>query len=103
MKRPIIGIEADVDVNDKGRRFAKVYEAYYEAVFTGGGNPVLLPPLDGPEAVERALEVAQAIVVPGGDDIGAGEYGQETLPCERNSLVDPRRYRFGRELVRAVM
>lgn len=101
MKRPIIGIEADVDVNETGRRFARVYEAYYEAAFAGGGNPVLLPPLDGPEHVARALEVADAIVIPGGDDLPAQDYGEETLHCERTSAVDSVRYRFGRELVRA--
>jgi putative glutamine amidotransferase len=104
MKRPIIGIEADVGINPTdGRRFAKLYEAYYEAAYAAGGNPVILPPLDGPEHVERALEVAQAIVLTGGDDLPAEEYGEPTLKCERTSLVDGTRYRFGRALVKAAI
>jgi putative glutamine amidotransferase len=103
MKRPVIGIEADVDRTPRGTRFAKVYEQYYQQVADAGGNPVLLPPLDGPEHVERALEVADAIVVTGGDDLPAQDYGEETLTCERTSHVDGVRYRFGRELIRAAI
>jgi putative glutamine amidotransferase len=101
--RPVIGIEADVDVNPQGRRFARVYEAYYEAAWTAGGNPVLLPPLEGPAHIERALEVADAFVFPGGDDLPSQDYGEETLVCERTSNVHPLRYSFGRELVRAAV
>jgi len=103
MKRPVIGIEADLDVTPAGRTFARVYAAYYEAVWSAGGNPVLLPPLEGPERVEHALEVARAIVIPGGDDLPAGDYGEETLVCPRTSSVNPLRYRFGRDLVRAAV
>jgi putative glutamine amidotransferase len=103
MKRPVIGIEADVDVNKIGRRFARVYEAYYQAAFEGGGNPVLLPPLEGEEAALRALEVADAVVFVGGDDLPAEDYGEEPLVCDTSSAVDGTRYRYGRALVRAAV
>jgi putative glutamine amidotransferase len=102
-KRPVIGIEADVDLTPRGTRFAKVYEQYYLQVADAGGNPVLLPPLEGADAVERALEVCDGVVVTGGNDLPAQDYGEEELRCERTSAVDPVRYRFGRELVKAAI
>jgi putative glutamine amidotransferase len=103
MKRPVVGIEADADVSALGRRFARVYETYYEAVFAGGGTPVLLPPLDRAEHVQHALEAVDAVIVPGGDDLPASEYGQETLECPRLTKVDETRFKFGRELVRSAV
>jgi putative glutamine amidotransferase len=103
VKPPIVGIEADVDVSPKGRRFGKVYEAYYEAVAAAGGYPVLLPSLRDAKHVAHALSVVDALVFPGGDDMPANEYGQETLDCPRFSPVDETRFRFGRELMRAAV
>ncbi|MBI3725503.1 gamma-glutamyl-gamma-aminobutyrate hydrolase family protein [bacterium] len=101
MKRPVVGIEADVAVSPKdGRRFAKVYEAYYEAVHEGGGFPVLLPPLAGREHLERALELVSAVVFPGGDDMPSQEYGQKPFVSPDSTAIDGERFRFGRELVR---
>ena len=103
MRPPIVGIEADVDVTPKGRRFAKVYEAYYEAVIAAGALPILLPPVPTEQAVASALEVVDALVFPGGDDMPAEEYGQETLACPRNVPIDSKRFQFGRELMRAAV
>jgi len=103
MKRPIVGIEADVGKNERGLRYAKVYEGYYEAVFAAGGDPILLPPLEGEESASRALALVDAVVVPGGDDLPAQDYGEEPLICERSGAVDARRYEFGRALVRGAV
>jgi putative glutamine amidotransferase len=97
---PIIGIEADIDRAPKtGRRFAKVYEDYYEAVAAAGGTPVLLPPLSSPEHAARALEVVDALVFPGGGDLPPEEYGASPVECPRYVPVDPGRLRAGRELL----
>lgn len=99
---PVIGIEADVDRSPtSGRKFAKVYEGYYEAIDAAGGVPVILPPLTTPERAARALEIVDALVFPGGDDLPPDTYGQSPLECSRYVPVETTRLRAGQELLRA--
>lgn len=99
---PIVGIEADVDRSPRtGRKFAKVYEAYYEAIDAAGGVPVILPPLPSPDRAARVLEIVDALVFPGGDDLPPEEYGQAPLECPRYVPVETTRLRVGQELLRA--
>ncbi len=102
MTRPLVGIEVDLEPSASGRRYAKCYEAYFDQVVAAGGAPVLLPP--SPEGVEaEVLARLDAVVVPGGDDLHAAEWGEEQRPCPRFVAVDARRLEHGKRLVRAVM
>jgi putative glutamine amidotransferase len=99
MKTPLIGIEVDLAATDAGRRYAKCYEAYFDAVSAAGGAPVLLPPAPD-AALARTLEAVQGIVVPGGDDIAAEEWGEAQRACPRFVAVDGRRLDHGKRLLR---
>lgn len=99
---PLIGIEVDLETNAAGRRYAKCYEAYFDAVVAAGGAPVLLPPL-GEERLRVVLGRVQGVVVPGGDDFGGEEWGEPQRPCERFVPADPRRIGAGKLLVRLVL
>ena len=98
MSAPLIGIEVDLETNAKGRRYAKCYESYFDAVAGAGGVPVLVPPA-GQAAQERLLGRLDGLIVPGGDDFHASEWGEEQRPCPRFTPSDERRLRDGRRLV----
>lgn len=96
---PLIGIEVDLDVTPSGRRYAKCYESYFDAVSAAGGAPVLVPPArEG--ACQRVLEALQGLVVPGGDDLAAEEWGEAQRPCPRFVAEDARRLAHGKDLLR---
>ena len=99
MSAPVVGIEVDLEPSPSGRRYAKCYEAYFDTVADQGGVPVLLPPLTDPAALRRQLGLIDALVVPGGDDFHASEWGEEQRPCPRFTPSDPRRLEAGRRLV----
>lgn len=101
METPLIGIEVDLSTTESGRRYAKCYESYFDAVSDAGGAPLLVPP--SPERLlRRALSVLDGLVVPGGDDFDASDWGEVQRPCERFAPSDARRLKQGRLLIRLV-
>jgi len=101
-QRPVIGIEVDLETNQKGRRYAKCYETYADAVVAAGGAPLLLAP--APEdALARVLSLVDGVIVPGGDDLAAEEWGEVQRPCPRFVATDARRLDVGRRLMRLVL
>lgn len=101
MDAPLIGIEVDLEAGAKGRRYAKCYETYFDAVSDAGGAPVLVPPSPEP-LLRRVLSSLDGLVVPGGDDFHAGDWGEEQRECERFAPSDARRLEQGRLLIRLV-
>ncbi|MCW8139635.1 MAG: gamma-glutamyl-gamma-aminobutyrate hydrolase family protein [Planctomycetota bacterium] len=95
---PLIGIEVDLEATASGRRYAKCYETYVDAVSAAGGAPVLVPPMPD-AALSRALDALDGLVVPGGDDLAAEEWGEVQRPCPRFVAVDARRLAAGKRLV----
>ncbi len=95
---PLIGIEVDLEANAAGRRYAKCYESYFDAVSEAGGAPVLVSPTSG-AVTQRVLAALDGLVVPGGDDFSAEEWGEVQRPCERYAASDARRLDHGRRLV----
>lgn len=95
---PLIGIEVDLDATPRGRRFAKCYETYFDAVSAAGGAPVLVAPAPD-AALARLVGALDGLVLPGGDDIDACEWGEVQRPCPRFVAVDERRLSAGKRLV----
>ena len=98
--RPWIGIEVDLEANAAGRRYAKCYETYFDAVSAAGGVPVLVPPTPHVEALVARLD---GLVMPGGDDLHASEWGESQRPCARFIEVDGRRLSAGKALLQAAL
>ncbi|MBL4846971.1 MAG: gamma-glutamyl-gamma-aminobutyrate hydrolase family protein [Planctomycetes bacterium] len=98
MDHPLIGIEVDLAATESGRRFAKCYESYFDAVSDAGGAPLLVPPSPAP-LLRRALGALDGLVVPGGDDFHASDWGEDQRPCERFAPSDARRLKQGRLLI----
>lgn len=100
--RPLIGIEVDLETNQAGRRYAKCYETYFDRIVDAGGAPILLPPASG-AVLAQVLARVDGVVVPGGDDFAADEWGETQRPCPRFTPSDERRLDHGRQLMRVVL
>ncbi len=64
-------------------------EAMCEAVYAGGGEPVVVhgPAADPTVELEERLARFDGVLIPGGADLGPGRYGQEPQP-ETVAVVD---------------
>lgn len=92
--RPLIGITT---VFDEKREVSEVHISYVEAVLRSGGIPLVLPPIDSTEAVDRYIEELDGLVLVGGRDIPPSMYGQE--PHETTEVLPERRTRFDSVLI----
>ncbi|MCC6177356.1 MAG: gamma-glutamyl-gamma-aminobutyrate hydrolase family protein [Chloroflexi bacterium] len=84
--RPLIGISAGLQTTRDGRTYVHLPESYARAVGTAGGAPVLIPPLDEPDALERIVGRLDGLLFPGGKDVEPALYGEARHP--KVNLVD---------------
>lgn len=94
--KPVIGITAGTRLNPKtGNEFGRLVlnMEYVERVAEWGGVPVVLPPGMDAQAAARMID---GLLITGGNDISASEYGE--APHPENSQEDPRRFALEREL-----
>lgn len=99
--KPMIGLNADY----RGARrdspaFLCIAAGYFNAVLKTGGIPVILPPLAEEDDLDRVLNTLDGIVMIGGADLDPRNDNYMLHPSMR--LLDPRRERFDRMLVRHV-
>lgn len=92
--KPLIGITT---VFDEKRQVSEVDISYVEAVLRNGGIPLVLPPIDSEEAVDRYVEELDGLVLVGGRDIPPSMYGQ--TPHETTEVLPERRTRFDGRLI----
>ena len=98
--RPIIGITVDCKQDPEDARTRGKLELnwnYAQAVADAGGVPVLIPPMAD---METLAKVIHGWLIPGGDDIDAGRFGEENHP--KVSLQDPARFEGEQELWRQI-
>jgi putative glutamine amidotransferase len=96
MRKPIIGIGADINTTSTGRERAFVHLNYVRAVERAGGVAVILPPQSDVVEVIGALD---GLLLAGGRDCDPSLYGEE--PHETVELMDPRRQSNELTLARA--
>lgn len=98
--RPVIGIFVDPRENSDPRSGGMRYQLnanYVRMVADAGGNPVLITPETEPEELASLVD---GILIPGGLDIDAAEYGAENH--EKNELQVPLRYQMERRVYAAL-
>lgn len=97
MTRPVIGITTSCgpDPNDAyPTERLYVNRLYADCVLAAGGAPVLLTKQT---PIDVVLELIDGLLIPGGDDIDAKEFGQENHPSVK--LEDPERFQFERRIL----
>jgi putative glutamine amidotransferase len=90
VETPLVGItayaEPEVAWGSWRDRAALVPFSYVTAVEHAGGRPLLVPPSEG--AVEQTLDVLDALVFSGGNDLDPGLYGAEPHPETRGTVAE---------------
>ena len=76
MKKPIIGIFAEVDEN----LATSIRRNYVSALEGAGGIPFLLPYVNNDEILEEMISSCDGIFFTGGRDIDPMRYGEEKKP-----------------------
>jgi putative glutamine amidotransferase len=96
--KPMIGINADYRSSKKDSpAFSYVAAGYFDAIVAAGGIPVVIPPLEEQDDVERILDLLDGVVLVGGADLDPRRDGFMLHPTVRP--LDTRREDFDRMLV----
>lgn len=96
--RPRIGITTDLAEGPGGKLRALAAEAYFDAVASAGGVPLLLPPVAG--LAEEFVGACDGFVLTGGQDPRMEPLGGVTHPSAK--LMHPRRQEFEFALLAAL-
>ncbi|HEV7222293.1 MAG TPA: gamma-glutamyl-gamma-aminobutyrate hydrolase family protein [Pirellulales bacterium] len=97
--KPLIGLNADYRAAKKDApAFSYVCAGYFDAIVKAGGLPIVIPPLDEQDDLERILDLLDGLVMIGGADLDPRRDGFMLHPSVR--LLDSRRETFDRRLVR---
>lgn len=98
--KPIIGITGDVDLAGANERNGggkvQLNFNYLDAISEAGGCPIIIPP----QSDSSILQMLAGLVIPGGDDIDAQEFGEENHPAVET--IAPARYQGERALLAAI-
>ncbi len=99
--KPLIGINADYrSARRDAAAFAFLGAGYFDCVSDAGAVPVVIPPLQDEEDLNRVLGALDGVVLSGGGDLDCRHDGYMLHPSMR--LLDDRRDQFDRMLVRLV-
>jgi putative glutamine amidotransferase len=86
--RPRIGITMDVGAPDEGRQTLELPADYAQRVFHAGGLAVLLPFTHDPEIRREMIASIDGLLVPGGNDLDPGLFGQAKHPATQLASKD---------------
>ena len=93
-KKPLIGLNADYRAAKKDSpAFTYVAAGYYDCISAVGGVPVIIPPLNEADDLNRILDELDGVVLVGGADLDPRNDGYMLHPSLR--LIDSRREEFG--------
>lgn len=91
MTGPLVALTAPVRDSDIGMPRVMVEAGYLRALGATGVLPLILSPLDDPEARDRMFDLASGLILSGGEDVdpacyGARPDGARTVSPERDAL-----------------
>ncbi len=100
-RKPLIGLNADYRAGKKDSpAFTFISAGYHDSIVAAGGIPVIMPPVEEEEDLERMLDVVDGVVMVGGADLDPRRDGFMLHPSVRT--MDSRREDFDRMLIRLV-
>ncbi len=98
--KPVIGMNLAVKNRD-GYEYVSLGTNVFDVIVEAGGVPVLLPPVESLEDIDRYVGMVDGFVFTGGADIDPARYGEE--PHEKTSILIPRRENFDFALMEAAL
>ena len=99
--KPLVGINADYRSAVKEfRAFSYLSAGYYNSIIQAGGIPLVIPPMNDEDDLQRLLDALDGVVLGGGADLDPRNDGFMLHPSVR--LLDRRREEFDRMLIRVV-
>lgn len=78
MKNPVVGITAFCDC-EHSKKYTKIRCSYVNAVYRAGGTPILIPPFDSTTHLNEYIELVDALVLSGGEDVAPASYGEDKV------------------------
>lgn len=81
VSKPLIGITTDYLEPKGARSHTKLNAGYVDAVVTGGGVPILIPPFtkDNFDDLDRYLDMVSGVILTGGSDLDPRSYGRSSV------------------------
>ena len=99
--KPLIGINADFRAAARSTpAFSYLAAGYFQSIISGGGIPVVIPPLDDPESVAAVLDQVNGFMLIGGADLDPRNDGFMLHPSVRP--LDPIRETSDRMLMNEI-
>lgn len=89
MRKPVIGITANVITLDNGAERAAASPDYVKAIEMAGGIPILLPVVTDKEIIKRQAQLIDGLLLSGGYDINPLLFGEQ--PAEKLGYLTPER------------
>ena len=100
--RPVIGINVDLVAATKhATAYIRLSPGYFDSIYTAGGLPILIPPLNKEKEIDAILDRVDGIVLCGGPDL---DPRRQNLPTHSTVVpMPPRREDNDRLLLRRVV
>lgn len=87
MSKVIIGITSFCG-EEKDKKFNKVRCSYVNAVYKAGGVPVVIPPFNNLKLSAQYIDLIDALILSGGNDITPAIYGESKLPQVKDNNIN---------------
>ena len=90
--KPLIGLNADFRAaKGDSPAFSYVCAGYFDAISKAGAVPLIIPPLDNEDDLNRLLDLVEGVIMVGGADLDPRRDGfMLHPPCDRWPLVAKR-------------
>ncbi|MDD4600936.1 putative glutamine amidotransferase [bioreactor metagenome] len=99
MRKPVIGITANVLTLDNGAERAAISTDYVKAVELAGGVPILLPVVTDTTVIFQQVKLIDGLILSGGYDIDPLLFGEQ--PADKLGYISPERDHHEIQLVKA--
>src|SRR6056297_1874074 len=80
--KPLIGMNADFRAAARSMpAYSYLAAGYFQSVYAAGGIPVVLPPMDDPQAISQSLDHFDGFILIGGADLDPQNNGLMLNPA----------------------
>ena len=78
MNSPVVGITSFCAC-EKEKKYTKIRCSYINAVYRANGTPIIIPPFDSTKKLKEYIDLIDALVLSGGEDVAPSSYGEDKV------------------------